>query len=82
MDAEASTGTDFSVRPVRSADLAWVEGLIQAEWGGDIIVVHETIFRPSELQGFVAERNGERIALVTYCLQADSCEIVTLNSLV
>ncbi len=35
---------------------------------------------PAGLPGFVATRDGEPIALVTYRVEGDECEIVTLHS--
>lgn len=51
-----------------------------AEWGGQTIAVHQVLYRPSELAGFVAEWNGQKEGLVSYHIAGRACEIVTLNS--
>jgi GNAT superfamily N-acetyltransferase len=51
-------------------------------WGADIIVVHNQLFIPSALPGFVAERRGVAVGLITYSLYLPECEVVTLDSLI
>jgi DNA-3-methyladenine glycosylase I len=77
-----NTLKDFTVRSVLASDHAWVSPFMAEHWGADIIVVHNQIFIPSMLPGFVAERRDTPIGLVTYSLYAHDCEIVTLDSLV
>lgn len=51
-------------------------------WGADIVVVHNQLFIPSMLPGFVAERRGVTVGLITYSIYGIECEIITLDSLV
>ena len=46
-----------------------------------VVVAHGTIFRPSELPGFIASCEGGPVGLVTYYIERNDCEIVTLNSI-
>ncbi len=41
---------------------------------------HGVIYHPHLLPGFVALRDGEKVGLVTYTIEGNSCEIVTINS--
>ena len=50
-------------------------------WGGDFVVIHGTIYRPEELQGFIALDMVEWVGLVTYTFAGGECEIVSLDSL-
>jgi N-acetylglutamate synthase-like GNAT family acetyltransferase len=50
------------------------------EWGAEIILVHGETFCPADLPGFVAEMEGKTAGLLTYRIQADECEVMTLNS--
>jgi ribosomal protein S18 acetylase RimI-like enzyme len=61
-------------------DAAWVAHYIAAQWGSRIAVAHGAIYRPAELPGFVAEVDGEAVGLLTYYIDGDACEIVTLDS--
>ncbi len=50
-------------------------------WGDEFVVVHGVIYRPEQMQGFIASEDGVWLGLVTYIILGDSCEIVTLDSL-
>ena len=50
-------------------------------WGDEIVVAHGAIYRPAELPGFIADRDGEIVGLATYHIANEACEIVTLDSL-
>jgi len=45
------------------------------------VAVHGSQFRPAELGGFIAERAGQIVGLVTYDLAGDMLEVVTLNAI-
>ena len=70
----------FALRPVQPADAAWVSRHIAEQWDSEIAVAHGAIYRPAELPGFVAEADGEAVGLLTYHVEGDACEIVTLDS--
>jgi ribosomal protein S18 acetylase RimI-like enzyme len=53
---------------------------VSERWGAEIVVVHDTIYRPHELPGFVAIVEGRREGLLTYRMDGGDCEIVTLAS--
>jgi len=71
---------NFNIRPVAADDKGWVDEFIAERWGGNFVVAHDVIYYPCELAGFVAEREGEKVGLVTYHLAEHSCEIVTIDS--
>jgi ribosomal protein S18 acetylase RimI-like enzyme len=68
------------VRPVESRDHSQVEKLIIEHWGAASVVVHGEVYYPAELPAFFALRNSEICGLVTYALQADACEIISLDA--
>jgi ribosomal protein S18 acetylase RimI-like enzyme len=70
----------FTTRPLDSSDSVWVARHIAEQWGSEIVVAHGAIYRPAELPGFVAEADGEAVGLLTYRVEGDGCEIVTLDS--
>jgi ribosomal protein S18 acetylase RimI-like enzyme len=53
---------------------------VREQWGAEIVVVHDTIYRPHELPGFVGIVQGKREGLVTFRMDGGDCEIVTLAS--
>lgn len=72
--------SSFLIRPLHSADRDWVEKFITERWGGEIVVGHGVIYKPAELPGFVAIQQNQKVGLLTYHLEGESCEIVTIDS--
>jgi len=70
----------FTIRALTLADKTWVAQFTREQWHAEFVVVHGAIFRPSDLPGFVAF-DGNPTGLITYHLDGDACEIVSLNSL-
>jgi GNAT superfamily N-acetyltransferase len=59
----------------------WATDLIRDHWGASEIVTRGRIHDTSGLPGFVAVVRGEPVGLVTYLIEEDRCEIVSLDSL-
>ena len=70
----------LAVRAVTPADAEWIRKHITDVWRADIVVAHGEVFRPDELPGFIALSDGEPVGLVTYRIDGDGCEIVTIDS--
>jgi ribosomal protein S18 acetylase RimI-like enzyme len=70
----------FQIRPLGKGDRAWVAHFVATQWGGETVVVHDTVYTPALLPGFVAWQGQERVGLLTCHLDGDACEIVTLDS--
>jgi len=73
---------DFNVRPLSPEDAPWVRAFWIENWGGDLMVAHGEVFYAAGLPGFVAEEHGQVLGLVTYRLNGDSCEVMSLDSMV
>jgi ribosomal protein S18 acetylase RimI-like enzyme len=73
---------EFSIRPILPEDREWIRRLLRERWGSDFIVVHETVFYPLDLPGFIARQGDDRVGLITYVLSDPDCEIVALDSLI
>jgi len=71
----------LEIRPLNKDDLHWVVPLFEKYWGSTRVVSRGMIHYPSELPGFVATRENEPAGLITYNIDGDRCEIVTMNSL-
>lgn len=72
----------ISYREVIDSDRNWIEALITHEWGSPIIVSRGKQHNVLNLPGIVAEIDGEKAGILTYNIQGNKCEIVTLNSLI
>jgi N-acetylglutamate synthase-like GNAT family acetyltransferase len=71
----------YHIRPVLEDDKVWVSQLIREHWGSEIVVVHQVVYTPAELPGFIVVQGDQRMGLITYQIQENECEIVSLNSL-
>ncbi len=78
---ETKTAPPFDIRPLNPADRERVREWIARRWGAETVVAHGTIYHPGDLAGFVAHRGDEWLGLLTYHLEDDQCEVVTLDSL-
>lgn len=73
--------SEVVLRPVTAADRDWVRALMREHWGDEIVVVNGHVHRPHELPGFIAEDGDEKVGLITYNIDGDACEVVSLNAL-
>jgi ribosomal protein S18 acetylase RimI-like enzyme len=69
------------VRALGDGDRDWVERLIVERWGAPLVVGRGRSWNPLELPGFAAFDDGRCVGLVTYELDGDACEIVTIDAL-
>ncbi len=72
--------TTVDVRSLDRGDREWVRQAVIQDWGAEIVVVHQHIYHPAELPGFVAEIDGDAVGLLTYSVENAECEIVSINS--
>jgi GNAT superfamily N-acetyltransferase len=77
----AGEASGLRVDPVGEADRAWIREVTIAEWGAEIVVAHDEVFRPDRLDGLVARFGSERVGLATFEIRGEECELVTLNAL-
>jgi ribosomal protein S18 acetylase RimI-like enzyme len=69
------------IRALTERDRGWVEALLVERWGSPQVVSRGRLHEPVALPGFVAFRDGRRVGLLTYSIEGQECEIVTINSL-
>lgn len=73
---------EWQIRPITADDRRWIVDLLTEKWGSPKIVTRGEAYRGDELPGFVAVKKEASVGLITYKITGDSCEILTLNSLV
>ena len=59
----------------------WAGELLEREWGSTLVVSRGRLHQALELPGFVALVDGLPLGLLTYRIEEDECELVTINSL-
>ena len=75
----------MSTRKIRSLcedDKDWLHQVIEKEWASDKIVSRGKVYFVDQLPGFVAIQKDARVGLLTYNINNEECEIITLNSLI
>jgi len=71
----------IQIRKINNSDLEWIRNLFIAEWSGDFIIGAGKIHRPENLEGFIAEEDGEKVGLATFDARNNKIELVSINSL-
>lgn len=71
----------LTVRRLNKDDLAWVKKAFIKEWGGDFIISRGKIYKCENLEGFIAEENDEKVGLITFSIECDEMEIVSIKSM-
>ena len=64
----------------RVLDLSRLRQIWRKNWGDDFIVIRGVVYRPEDLEGFIAYNGPECVGEITYRLCEEDCEIVTLDS--
>jgi GNAT superfamily N-acetyltransferase len=72
----------ISTRPILPADREWVAATVVERWMDPTVVGHGVVYRPEELPGFIAERGGTAVGLLTFVIEGEACEVVTIDALV
>jgi GNAT superfamily N-acetyltransferase len=70
-----------NLRRLTPNDLTMVRQWWRERWGGEKMIVHGEVFRPEQLEGFIAVEEGSWVGLITYFIQNNECEIMSLDSL-
>ena len=71
----------MEIRPLSEADSDWVERLTRERWGDEIVVGRGKVWKPARLPGFAAFEGDRCVGLVTYELDGEACEIVTIDAI-
>lgn len=71
----------LKIRPLEAADQDWITELLTSRWGSCKIVTRGRVHQANALPGFIAERKGQSIGLLTYFIDEEQCEIISLDSL-
>ena len=72
----------FTIRPATKEDRNWVAQFMEEQWGSTRMVSRGRVYLPHLLPGFIAVQDGKSVGLLTYQVEGDECEIVTLASAV
>jgi ribosomal protein S18 acetylase RimI-like enzyme len=71
----------MDIRALAAADRDWVERLVVERWGDAVVTGRGRVWKPAELPGFAVFEGDDCVGLVTYELDGEACEIVTIDAL-
>ena len=72
---------EIRVRAAVEADRPMIAWLMTELWGSPTQIVHQTVYRPADLPGLIAERGSRVAGLLTFHVAGGVLEVVTLNAL-
>jgi GNAT superfamily N-acetyltransferase len=74
--------TPYTIRPLTPTDRPLVTPLLVREWGSTEVVALSLggVVDASTLPGWLAESDGEIVGLLTYLVQDEAAELVTINA--
>ncbi|MBK9746752.1 MAG: GNAT family N-acetyltransferase [Chloroflexi bacterium] len=70
----------LDIQPLNDDHHIWARQLIEDQWGSTRMVSRGRLHDMTTLPGFVALIDDQRLGLVTYRLDGDECEIMSLDS--
>lgn len=71
----------ITVCPSRPDDRDWVAQVLVEHWASTSIVTRGRVHQADRLPGLIALDDGAWVGLLTYRVEGDECEVVSLNSL-
>ena len=71
-----------TIRPVTDSDCEWVSAVVRERWGAPIVVSRGAIHHPDQLPGFVAVVDDKRVGLLTFHVNDNECEVITIDALI
>ena len=74
--------SEFEITSLTPGDIPWVVQLQEEHWGSSLIVTRGNQYDASQLPGFKATVDCSPVGLLTYRIENQACEIVSLNSLI
>ena len=72
----------MNVRPLTDSDRPALRALLEDAWGLPVVSISDVYDDPSPLPGFVAEDGTGPVGYLTYRIDGDDCEVLTINAVV
>jgi N-acetylglutamate synthase-like GNAT family acetyltransferase len=72
----------IDVRQATAADHARIVDLLARSWGGTTVIAHGVTYDAATLPALLAERRGRLAGLLTYAIEGDALEVVSIDAVV
>jgi GNAT superfamily N-acetyltransferase len=76
-----AAGPGFKISELTPRYRKWAVALVEEHWGSEMIVTRGRCHHTRSLPGLVAVSGGRPAGLITYRIDGDQCEVVSLDSL-
>jgi len=73
---------EYDIKYITSENREKVNNILIEEWESTNIIVRGKIIDGTNLDGFVAIQNDTIIGVITYVIEENECEIISLNSFI
>jgi len=70
------------IRSIQEKDREWLEEFLSTQWGSTDVVTRGKKHNALAIPGFIAMQDGKPIGVITYVIEKEECEIITLNSMI
>ena len=70
----------FTLRPIESKDKEFIKESLEENWGSVKIVTRGKLYDASKLPGFLTEGEEQTLGFITYQIEENEMEIISLNS--
>jgi ribosomal protein S18 acetylase RimI-like enzyme len=70
----------LDIRPREPSDDDFVRAILTRSWGSTRVAAHGMLIDAAGLPGLVAWLDGRPVGLLTYRVEGDSCEVVTIDA--
>jgi len=71
----------IAVRPLTERDRAWALQVEAESWSTPVVARLGELVDPTQLPGFIALLDGQRVGLASCAVRGEECELVTIRSL-
>ena len=72
----------IDVRQATAADHAHIVDLLARSWGRTTVIAHGVVYDAATLPALLAERRGRLAGLLTYAIDGDAFEVVSIDAVV
>ena len=71
---------EYNIEEITEKNRQRVNDILINEWEATDIIIRGNVIDGTKLDGFLAVKDNEIIGLITYMIEKNECEIVSLNS--
>lgn len=68
------------IRKIENIDSEFIERSLKENWGSVKVVTRNKLYDASKLPGFIAEQEEKILGFITYRIEGEEVEMITLNS--